>query len=104
MSEEPRRGHAAFARSLPEDHPRETIRVDYLPDPPATPGTVVAGTTSVNREEMIVNVIREEMDELAVRLDRFGVQLTVAGREQLVDTTFAILGGYGGGGAIPGRT
>lgn len=53
---------------------------------------------------MIVNVIREEMDELAVRLDRFGVQLTVAGREQLVDTTFAILGGYGGGGAIPGRT
>ena len=103
MNEEPRRGHPAFARSIPEDHPREIVHVDYLTDPTGTAVSVSPGAAPVNRDEMIVNVIREEIDELAVRLDRYGVELAVAGREQLIDTALAILGGYGGGGAISGR-
>jgi hypothetical protein len=83
------------------DPPRETVQVDHIPDPPE----VVAENTArpmqanLNLEETVVAVIKEEFDELRVRLERFGVQLTAGMMADMVDHTMALLGGFVGGGA-----
>lgn len=88
-----------------EPEQRELVKVDRIPDPPEVrASTPRSQQAQLNSEDAAVNVIREEMDELAVRLERFGVTLTVAHRQQLVDTTIALLSGMiAGGGAFRGR-
>src|SRR6266478_7098410 len=73
----------AEAYGIGEDPPRELVRVDSLPDPPATEVIEAAAprhrrqpSTNVNVDEAVLNILRDEMDELAVRLDRFGVAFT----------------------------
>lgn len=84
---------------------RELVKVDRIPDPPQVQAQSARRNQSeLNSEDAAVNVIREEMDELAVRLERFGVILSVPMRQQLVDTTIALLSGMiAGGGAFRGR-
>lgn len=90
---------------LPE-RPRELIRVDAIPTPP----TVEirgdrGGTQSFNLEEKILSILKEEMDDLSTRLDRYGVKLDTHIQQELVDLAMAMLGGgfQTGGGAIRSR-
>jgi hypothetical protein len=118
---EPRRGRPAlkFNQELADQfgivpgppEPRETVKVERIPDPPGTyaapvnenqvaPRNQVQGRVT---EDDIVNVIREDMDELAARLEKFGLNFSVPCRQQMVDTAMVLLSGMGGGGAVPGR-
>jgi hypothetical protein len=87
------------------DPPRETVKVDYLPDPPEVqaPNTARPQQAQINLEESVIGVIREEFDELRIRLERFGVQLTPAMQQDMLDHTMALLAGFVGGGAISRR-
>lgn len=87
------------------DPPRETVKVDYLPDPPEVQAQETArpNQAHLNIEDTVVNVIKEELAELAVRLDRFGVLLTSGMQQDTLDYIMAELGGFVGGGAISRR-
>jgi hypothetical protein len=83
------------------DPPRETVKVDYLPDPPEVqiPNTPRQEQSHLNLEETVVTVCKEEFEELRFRLEKFGVQLTPAMMQDMTDHTMALLGGFVGGGA-----
>jgi hypothetical protein len=118
---EPRRGRPALKYNqeladqfgivpgAPEQ--RETVKVDHIPDPPGTYAPPLQENQAAQRnqiqgrvtEDDIVNAVREEMDELAARLERFGLNFSVPCRQQMVDTAMVLLSGMGGGGAVPGR-
>jgi hypothetical protein len=116
QNQEPRRGHAQlkYNKEIAEqfgiepgaDPPRELVKVASIPVPPdvdepeapALWKTVDAGT-----EDRLVLVLKEEMDELEVRLARFGVAFTGSQKQDVVDYTMSRLMGYGGGGAIARR-
>lgn len=87
------------------DPPRETIKVDHLPDPPdvIAPNTARPQQGQVNLEDSVVNVLKEELEELAVRLQRFGVNLNPAMQQDMLDHAMALLSGFVGGGAISRR-
>jgi hypothetical protein len=87
------------------DAPRETVKVDYIPDPPEVKAqnTARPEQSHLNLEEAVIGVLKEELQELAVRLDRFGVQLTSAMQQDMLDHSMALLGGFVGGGAIGRR-
>lgn len=116
-----RRGHPAlkfnakaaeaFGIQPGADPPRETVQVDAIPDPPEA---VVPGPRApqrvepLNIEESVVNILREESEEIAVRLNRFGVAFPPNLQQELVDHVFAMLalsaqGMAIGGGAIASR-
>jgi hypothetical protein len=87
------------------DPPRETVKVDHLPDPPEVQatGTARPAQAHVNLEETVINILKEELEELSVRLDRFGVALTPSMQQDMLDHAMALLGGFVGGGAIGRR-
>src|SRR5690242_21777556 len=125
----PRRGHAplkykqdladAFgitpAVDAPEA-PRETVKVDFLPDPPGTEIVEAAqsarrhtrSTEKVNIDEAVMNILREEAEEIRIRLERFGVAFNPQMQQDLVDHVYSMLAMNGqgiqvGGGALARR-
>ena len=94
--------------------PRETVRVESLPDPPGTE-VMQAGqarrtrsTEKVNIDEAVMNIFREEAEEIRIRLDRFGIKFTPAMQQDLTDHLFTLLaldqqGLLIGGGALVRR-
>jgi len=86
--------------------PRELVKVDSLPDPPET---VVAGApapereTPLNIDEAVMNIFREEGEEIRVRLARFGITFDSRMQQEMVDHGMALLTGLVGGGAIGRR-
>lgn len=89
------------------DPPRELVRVDSLPDPPAT--EVIEAATRGRRapkvdniDEVVLNVLREEMDELGTRLERFGVAFSAAMRQDMVDHAFGMMVSVAGGQSVGG--
>lgn len=112
-----RRGHPAlkhnqeladqFGITPGADPPRELVHVQVLPDPPASDTPVAPGrreeTVEAQSEDRIVEIIREEMDELSTRLRRFGIQFNPSQQQTVLDYTMSVLGGYAGGGAIARR-
>ena len=119
-SEAERRARARSLKANPElaeaygiqpgqDPPRELVAVDSLPDPPATEVIEAAvgrsrraPAPSVNVDEAILNILREEMDELSVRLDRFGVAFTPAMKQDMVDHAFGMMISMAGGQTVGG--
>jgi hypothetical protein len=115
--EEPRRGHAAikhnadlaeqFGINVGPDPPRQLVKVDFIPTPldVEQPESSSRGkkTVDANPEDSVITILREEMDELRVRLERFGVPFTAAQQQDVVDYAMSRLMGYGGGGAIARR-
>jgi hypothetical protein len=110
--EEPRRGHPAmkFNQELADqfgiipgaDPPREVVKVAALPDPP--PAIVPGGPAPsreqpLNIDEIAVNILKEEAQELAVRLNRYGVAFNAMMQQEMVDHGMALLSGLVGGGA-----
>lgn len=94
------------------DYVREIVKVDALPDPPATEvlEKVVAGrkrnkpqVQQIDPEQYVMTVLREEAEEISIRLDRIGVPFGPGAQQQLVDYGMAILTGMVGGGAIARR-
>ena len=98
----------AEAYGIGDDPPRELVRVDSLPDPPATEVIEAAAPrhrrqpASLNVDEAVLNILRDEMDELAVRLDRFGVAFTPAMKQDVVDHIFGMMISMAGGQTIGG--
>lgn len=114
MSEPYRRPPLRFRPELAEqygihpdlpDPPRETVKVDSLPDPPLVeaPNTARPEQANLGREDVVANVLKEEFSELAVRLERFGVLLSPSMQQEMFDFSMAVLGGIVGGGAISRR-
>jgi hypothetical protein len=116
-AEPERRGHAPlkYNKEIAEqfgiepgaDPPRELVKVASIPVPPDVdePEAPARGKTTVDAgpEDRLVLVLKEEMDELEVRLARFGVAFTGSQKQDVVDYTMSRLMGYGGGGAIARR-
>jgi hypothetical protein len=88
-----------------QDPPRETVKVAALPDPPGVnlSGAEPQSNQPVNVEETVLNMLKEEMQELAFRLANVGVTLTAPMQQEMVDHAFAVLGGFVGGGALSRR-
>lgn len=101
----------AFGIQPGADPPRELVQVDALPDPPdyVAPGPrAPQRTEALHVEENVQNILREESEEIGIRLKRFGVAFTPAMQQELVDHVFAMLalnaqGMVIGGGAIASR-
>lgn len=101
----------AFGIQPGADPPRETVQVGALPDPPEVilPGPRAPQRVEpLNIEESVQNILREESEEIGIRLKRFGVTFTPAMQQELVDHVFAMLalnaqGMAVGGGAIASR-
>jgi hypothetical protein len=88
------------------ERPRELIRVDSIPTPPSIEVRGDrSGSQSINLEEKVLSILKEEMDDLATRLERYGVKLDTRLQQELVDLAMAMLGGgfQTGGGAIRSR-
>jgi hypothetical protein len=111
-----RRGHGAlkfnekladqFGIPAPgQEPPRETVKVASLPDPPGVNLAAQQSSQPVNIDEMALNILKEEMSELAFRLENIGVKLTSPMQQEMVDHAFAMLGGgfTVGGGALARR-
>jgi hypothetical protein len=94
-----------------QDTPRELVKVDHIPVPPdvehpeAPPrGKRKQAVVPDNPEDRVAVILKEEMEELAVRLSRFGVPFSPANQQSLIDYAMAVLsGGIGTGGAIARR-
>lgn len=115
-----RRGHAPLKwnKNLAEtfgiqpaidtpEAPREIVKVDYLPTPPDVELPSAPDRRSKpsgeNPEDIIANILKEEAEELGIRLARFGVAFTSAQQQSFVDYGMAILTGLTGGGAVGRR-
>jgi hypothetical protein len=88
------------------DRPRELVRVEAIPTPPSIETRGPADSrVSINIEEKVLSILKEEMDDLAVRLKTYGVILNASVQQELVDLAMAMLdGGFQtGGGAIRSR-
>jgi hypothetical protein len=89
------------------DPPRELVQVDHIPTPPDVEQPVApdrkGNPTSANPEETIEHILREEAEELSVRLSKFGVDFGPAQQQALVDYGMALLTGLVGGGAVGHR-
>ena len=86
--------------------PREVVAVDSIPDPPEfqAPGAPTpARQQSLDLDETVHNIIRDEMDEMGLRLERYGVRCDAGQKQELIDHAMAILGGFARGGAIARR-
>lgn len=98
----------AFGIDPTQDPPRELVRVDSLPDPPATEVIQAAAPRHrqaapvVNLDEAVLNILREEMDELATRLERFGVAFPPAMKQDTVDHIFGMMISMAGGQTVGG--
>jgi hypothetical protein len=98
----------AAAFDIHDAPPRELVRVESLPDPPdiVVPGAPAPEReTPMNIEETCIAIFREEADELATRLARFGVAFHPAQKQSLVDYLMALITPAAsiGGGAIARR-
>lgn len=114
MSE--RRGHPAlkFNSKIAEqfgiqpaidapENPRELVKVDHIPVPPTEQPTARGQNPPMNPEERVLAILREEAEEIGIRLEKFGVPFGPPAQQQLVDYGMAILSGLVGGGAIARR-
>lgn len=93
-----------------DDYQRELVAVDSLPDPPGTEVMEQVETRrrtrepKVNVDEAVMNILKDEMGELGMRLAKFGVRFDDGMQQDTVDHVFALLGGFvQGGGAIASR-
>lgn len=108
MTEHVRRPALRFNRELatqfgidPDtpDPPRELVRVDEIPTPPPVAADAMAmrrtptAAPAVDIESAVLHILAEEMDELAMRLDKYGIAFPSPARQQMVDTALALLGG-----------
>jgi hypothetical protein len=86
------------------DAPRELVKVDFIPVPPdvevLSQEKVSVDATS---EDRISFILKEEMEELGMRLEKFGVAFTAPQKQDVIDYAMSRLIGYGGGGAIARR-
>lgn len=87
------------------DAPRQTIRVDSIPTPTEVqaPRSARPAQAHVNLEEAVLNILKEEMDELSIRLERFGVSFNSSMQQEMVDFAMAVLSGMAGGGTLGRR-
>jgi len=108
------KGNAELAEQfgITDDFHRELVKVDSLPDPPATETVerVIHGKRrtksqkiEMNPEEYVMIVLKEEAEEVAVRLERIGIAFGPMAQQQLVDYGMAILTGMVGGGTLARR-
>jgi hypothetical protein len=90
------------------DPPREFVIVDALPDPPATEVIEAAAprhrkaASTLNLDETVLQILREEMDELETRLERFGVSFTAAMKQDVTDHIFGMMISMAGGQTVGG--
>jgi hypothetical protein len=101
------------AFGINDDYQREVVRVDSLPDPPATEVIEAAqkgrsAPVAVNLDEAVIGILKEEGEEIRVRLERFGLVFTPYMQQAMVDQVYSMLAlnGQGimvGGGAIARR-
>ncbi len=116
MSAEQRRGRPPMSKSQDTagfdpvsenyDRPRETVKVEHLPDPPGVQATSPSPgrVTTLNLEEQVVNILKQEMDELSTRLERFGIRFDARMQQEMVDIGLTLLSGFASsGGAISSR-
>jgi hypothetical protein len=92
----------AAAFDIHDAPPRELVRVESLPDPPdvVVPGAPAPERdTPMDLDETIVNIFREEADELSVRLKRYGVNFSPQMQQEFCDHGMALLSGLVSGGA-----
>lgn len=99
----------AFGITPGADPPRELVAVADLPDPPMIESAISPRASSqreqtVNVDEAVLNILKDEMQETARRLAHFGITLAASMQQDLIDHAFALLGGFvQGGGAIGSR-
>ena len=88
-----------------EDHPREVVHVDHIPTPPLVeaPNTARPTQARLTLEDTVAAVLRDEFDDLAVRLERYGVALSPSQQQDLIDYSMALLAGAVSGGATARR-
>jgi hypothetical protein len=84
--------------------PRELVQVDHIPVPPTEEAAPARGKNpQMNPEERVLAILREEAEEISIRLERLGIVFGPAQQQELVDYGMAILSGLVGGGAIARR-
>jgi hypothetical protein len=96
----------ASAFDIGDAPPRELVKVDYLPDPPdvQVPGPAAPEReTALDLDDTIAKILREEAEELGMRLARFGVRFDPRMKQEMIDHGMALLAGAVGGGAIARR-
>jgi len=91
-----------FGINTEPDPPRELVQVAHIPTP-APEEPPLGKQPAEESEDRILIILREEMEELAVRLKRFGVQFTPSQQQSMIDYGMAVLAGAVGGGAIARR-
>lgn len=111
----PRKG-AEEAFDMGSDYVRELVVVDSLPDPPATEVMEAAQQgrkktavpERVNIDEAVMNILREEAQEIQIRFERYGLAFPPQLQQDMIDHVYSLLAlnGQGimtGGGAIARR-
>ena len=98
---------------ITDDFVRETVHVAELPTPPATEIVQTAQKRNepqakVAPEQILMMILGEEADELATRLERYGIPFTPNMKQDFVDHCFTLIalalqGQMVGGGAIGRR-
>ena len=122
VSEAERKARARGFKGNPEletqfgitDYVRETVKVAELPTPPPTEPMVEAQAARrqqperVNLEAAVMAIFAEEADEIAYRLEKFGIAFPAYMKQDVIDHLFALLamnqqGLLTGGGALARR-
>jgi hypothetical protein len=108
-------GNAKLAEqfAVNDDYVRETVTVASLPDPPGVEITSDGPrgkqqVETVNLDEAVMNILRDEAGEIAERLGKFGIAFSPAMQQAVVDNAYSLiaLNGQGimtGGGALARR-
>lgn len=97
-----------------DDYKRELVRVAELPAPPLTEASISSKSSrkkaveTVNIDEAVMTIFREEAEEIETRLERFGIAFPAHLQQDLVDHLFSLLalnqqGMITGGGALARR-
>ncbi len=111
------KGNAELAEQfgINDNFQREVVKVDHLPDPPDTivvqaaekkkgkKASTSAEALEISAEDMAARIIKDEIDELAFRLDRIGVPFDAKKQQELFDYGVALISGMGGGGTLARR-
>lgn len=81
------------------------VSIDQVPTPPMvqSPNTPRPEQSGLSLDDTVMHVLAEEMDELATRLERYGVAFPTAHRQQMVDTAMALLSGVMSAGTAVSR-
>jgi hypothetical protein len=104
------------AFGINDEFVRETVRVDSLPDPPGTEVIEAAQAShsrratpaKVNVDEAVIQILREEAQEISIRFERFGISFPANMQQDLIDHVYSLLalsaqGLMVGGGAVARR-